>query len=273
MKPDTSFSNLMDRIYEKYHRREFIGYDPVGFLHFYPEKEDREIAALVAASLAFGRVEQIHRNVKTVLSWMQPGPRVWIESFERSTLEQIHFKHRFVSKEDLLDLIEGIQIVIHRWGSLENCFKKAWEKSDNDILKAVAIFRLSLMQNGGFRCQMLLPDPGHKSPCKRWMLFLRWMVRHDEIDPGGWESFMSPEDLVVPVDVHMQKIARRLGFSLRRSVDWRMAIEITEALKTFDPCDPVKYDFSLTRWSMDGFPEPENETRATGDSKIQATYF
>jgi uncharacterized protein (TIGR02757 family) len=254
-----SLGKLIDLVYEKYHRREFIGYDPVGFLQYYPRLEDREIVAFVAAVLAFGRVEQIHQKVKTVLSWMGTNPRAWIESLEKSALEQVQFKHRFVAKEDLLDLFNGIQKVLYRWGSLESCFREAWVKSKGDLLEAVAILRLNLMNNGGLRCQMLLPDPAQKSPCKRWMLFLRWMVRHDEIDPGGWESFISPKNLVVPVDVHMQKIAQRLGFSSRRSVDWRMAREITEVLKAFDPIDPVKYDFSLTRWSMDGFPEPEDE--------------
>jgi len=101
---------------------------------------------------------------------------------------------------------------------------------------------------------MFLPDPAKKSPCKRWMLFLRWMVRCDEIDPGGW-TCLAPKDLIVPVDVHMERVASKLEFSSHRSIGWRLAVEITESLKRIDPEDPVKYDFSLTRWSMDNFPD------------------
>lgn len=246
---------LVNLVYSRYHHKKFIGYDPVGFLQFYPQKEDREIVALVGALLAFGRVEQIHEKVGRVISWMKPCPRLWIENFERSILDGIRFSHRFVDIEDLITLFRGLKSVLKRWHSLELCFNEAWDKSGRDMIKALYIFREMLSDGFKVKCQMFLPDPAKKSTCKRWLLFLRWMVRKDEIDPGGWNSSISPKDLIVPVDVHMSKVAKRLGFSNRKTADWRMAVEITSSLRYLDPLDPVKYDFSLTRWSMEGFPD------------------
>ncbi|MEJ5301093.1 MAG: TIGR02757 family protein [Thermodesulforhabdaceae bacterium] len=248
---------LIPRVYRVYHHREFIGFDPVGFLQLYANKEDREIVALVAALLAFGRVEQIHQKVGKILELMVPSPRIWVERFKSSKWQHINFCHRFVKRNDLFGLFEGMKNIINVWGSLEACFGECWTKSESNLSKAVSLFRAILIgNNGGLKNHMLLPDPSKKSPCKRWMLFLRWMVRCDEIDPGGWKC-PAPKDLIVPVDVHMERVARRLELSKHRTIDWVMAVEITETLKLLDPEDPVKYDFSLTRWSMDGFPELE----------------
>ncbi|MCX7823288.1 MAG: TIGR02757 family protein [Syntrophobacterales bacterium] len=245
---------LLDLVYHRYHHRHFVGHDPVGFLYSYPQKNDREVVALIAALLAFGRVEQIHEKVRQVLSWMGSSPRKWLEEFNGSRLEGVGFHHRFVKMEDMFTLFEGLKNLLIKWGSLESFFREAWERSGRDLLKTLYALRSAIVCNGRLRSSMFLPDPSKGSSCKRWMLFLRWMVRQDEIDPGGWHV-IDPKDLVVPVDVHMGKVAHRLRFSLRKTVDWRMAIEITDSLRQFDPYDPVRYDFSLTRWSMERFPE------------------
>lgn len=251
---DRNIFTLIELVYRRYHRREFIGHDPVGFLEVYPRKEDREIVGLIAAMLAFGRVEQIHKKVKELLSLMGREPRSWVENFHRSEFNDIQFRHRFVKIEDITLLFERLRAVVGRWYDLETCFKEAWSKSGRDMLKALGIFRAVLVCDSKFRSQMFLPDPSKGSSCKRWMLFLRWMVRKDEIDPGGWNSSIGPEDLIVPLDVHMVRVSRMLGFSKRKTIDWHKAVEITNSLKRFNPNDPVKYDFSLTRWSMEGFP-------------------
>jgi len=247
--------DIVNRVYHVYHRREFIGFDPVGLLEPYTEKEDREIVALIAALLAFGRVEQINEKVRKVLNLMHPSPREWIEYFDPEKWQHIDFYHRFVKWDDLLIIFAGIKKILDRWGSLETCFEELWKKSEYNLHKTIGSFRATLIENNGYlKSPMFLPDPAKKSPCKRWMLFLRWMVRRDEIDPGGWMC-LAPKYLIVPVDVHMERVASKLELSSCRSISWRLAVEITESLKQLDPEDPVKYDFSLTRWSMDNFPD------------------
>jgi uncharacterized protein (TIGR02757 family) len=77
-------------------------------------------------------------------------------------------------------------------------------------------------------------------------MFLRWMVRNDKkgVDFGIWKSISSSQ-LICPVDVHVARVARKLGLITRKQTDWQTAIELTEALCKLDKNDPVKYDFAL----------------------------
>ena len=77
-------------------------------------------------------------------------------------------------------------------------------------------------------------------------MFLRWMVRKDAIDPGGWDQ-ISPSKLIVPIDTHMHQVGLKLGFTKRKQANLTTALEVTSAFSKFSPDDPVKYDFSLTR--------------------------
>ncbi|MCJ7774009.1 MAG: DUF2400 domain-containing protein, partial [Desulfobacterales bacterium] len=95
----------------------------------------------------------------------------------------------------------------------------------------------------------LVAHPQKGSACKRMNLFLRWMVRQDAVDPGGWDD-VSPSKLVIPLDTHMYRIGLRLGFTTRKQMDMHTAIEITKGFQKVIPDDPVKYDFSLTRFGI-----------------------
>jgi uncharacterized protein (TIGR02757 family) len=94
-----------------------------------------------------------------------------------------------------------------------------------------------------------IPNPERKSACKRWHLYLRWMVRRDEVDPGGWDS-ISPSKLLIPLDTHMFRLGRRLGWISHKAPDQKAAVEFTRAFQVISPKDPVRYDFSLTRWGI-----------------------
>lgn len=89
-------------------------------------------------------------------------------------------------------------------------------------------------------------SPLQKSTCKRLNMFLRWMVRKDNtgVDFGIWNT-LKPADLICPCDVHVDRVARKLGLIERKQTDWRTAVELTAHLLRFDPLDPVKYDFAL----------------------------
>jgi len=94
-----------------------------------------------------------------------------------------------------------------------------------------------------------VPDPSKNSALKRLNLFLRWMVRTDEVDPGGWTR-VSPSKLIVPLDVHMHRNARRLGLTQRNQADMKTAEEISAAFAKYCKEDPVKYDFCITRFGI-----------------------
>lgn len=248
---------LIESVYQKYHHPDYIGDDPVRFLHIYLDPLDREVVALLAALMAYGRVEQIRAKTTYVLSLLDQSPWAFLK---KGNLEPIApalmgFRHRFMSGDMLLGLFENMVSIIKQWGSLGRCFRECWENSGREILQAVSIYRSHL--SGRFeKWGMILPDPFRGSACKRWFLFLRWMVRSDEIDPGGW-GFIPKSTLMVPLDVHLHRVALKFGFTTRKSANLRTVYEITEALRIFDPYDPVRYDFSLTRWSMAGFPPLE----------------
>jgi uncharacterized protein (TIGR02757 family) len=98
---------------------------------------------------------------------------------------------------------------------------------------------------GGF----FFPRPSAGSACKRLNLFLRWMVRSDALDPGGWTR-VRPAQLIVPLDTHVVRVGRCLRLTSRATPGWAMAREITGSLRAVDPDDPVKYDFAICHLGM-----------------------
>ncbi len=240
----------LDDIYNKFNGHKFISPDPLEFLYHYSNIPDREIVGLIASSLAYGRVEQICISVSTVLKRM-PSPSEFLTSTSPETLVNLFsgFKHRFTNGEELSAMIIGVKRIIENHGSLESCFMNGLSKDDETILPALEKFVCSLKESADSRISHLLPSPKDKSACKRLNLFLKWMVRCDNVDPGGWRHIPANK-LIAPVDVHIHRICRNLGITKRKTANLRTAIEITNAFKQIAPDDPVKYDFALTRLVM-----------------------
>lgn len=242
-----SLPSHLDDLYACYNRREFVHPDPVEFLYDYHEVRDREIAALIASSLAYGNVKQILRSVGAVLRHM-PSPGAFLERESGASLKKIFsgFRHRFTPGTQFAGMLYGIKRLIETYDSLETCFREGYSESDETILPALAIFVERLKAEAGCGMKYLLPDVKKGSACKRLNLFLRWMVRGDEVDPGGWKGIPAAK-LIIPLDTHMHRLSRSLGFTRRRQADMRTALEVTRAFREFSPEDPVKYDFALTR--------------------------
>ncbi len=242
-----SIKPSLEQIYRKYNRRKYVSPDPLQFLYGYSDVRDREIVALIASSLAYGRVAQILKSVEKVLNEMGPSPCDFLVGVKSRRLEKVYagFKHRFTTDEELVSMLLGIGRVIGEYGSLNECFVSGLSRSDDNILPALQKFVDEVGSDGKY----LLPSPSRGSACKRLNLFLRWMVRKDAVDPGGWKG-VSKGKLIVPLDTHMARIGQMLGFTSRKSADMKMAREITDAFGEFAPRDPVKYDFSLTRFGI-----------------------
>lgn len=243
--------SVFEKLYTKYNKKEFVHPDPIEFLYSYQELVDREIVALLASTLAYGRVGQILKSVKIVLNELGMYPHQYLKRASSCELQRNFkdFKHRFTTSQDLCALFIGIQNVLKKYDSLGGCFDFFYHKSQFDILVALAEFQKELLDSYEVSGAQLLPLPFRGSACKRLHLFLRWMVRCDEVDPGGW-NFVEPSKLIIPLDVHMHRIGRKLSFTKRKSADLKTAQEITEGFRKINTSDPVKYDFVLTRFGI-----------------------
>ncbi len=158
------------------------------------------------------------------------------------------FKYRFYPSASLVDFLLGIKKTVLHFGSLENCFLSGscGKKTPQDsLLSGLESLVRSIGEETG-TTRSVLPDPGKGSAVKRLNMYVRWMIRSDEIDPGTWKS-LSSAILVIPLDTHIMQISHILGFTRRTQADMKTALEITEALRTFDKTDPVRFDFSLSR--------------------------
>ena len=240
--------NLLEKVYKKYNRKEFVHPDPIEFLYRYDDLCDREIVALIASSLAYGRVAQILKSASNVLSKMTKSPHAFLKTTsENNICEQFTgFQHRFTTCSDIAQLLIAIKRVIAEHDSLEQCFMSGYKDDHANILSALTSFIRKLSGNNNIK---LLAPPEKGSACKRLNLFLRWMVRKDEVDPGGW-NHVSPSKLIVPLDTHMHRISLELGLTKRKHANLKTALEITDAFKKFSSDDPVKYDFVLTRFGI-----------------------
>ena len=242
----------LEQLYRKYNRREFVHPDPVEFLYRYENPDDREIVAFVASSLAYGRVAQIHKSVARALDRMIPSPSIFLR---KASYEEIHrtfenYKHRVTTGRKFACMLFGLKQIIERYGSLQACFVAGLDNHDT-VLPALAAFTAELTACSDDRLCHLVPCPTNQSACKRLHLFLRWIVRRDDIDPGGWES-VSAAKLIVPVDIHMHRVCLSLGLTERQQANMRTALEITEAFRKIVPEDPVRYDFVMTRLAIQG---------------------
>ena len=238
----------LEHLYRQYNHRRFVHPDPLEFLYHYQDLGDREIVAFVAASLAYGRVSQILKSVSRVLTRMTPTPYRFLKRASQNTIVQTFsdFRHRFADGRELSAMLFGIKEILSIHGSLNACFVSHWNDRDDTVLEALSAFAETLMTASGKPLGHLVPSPQKGSACKRLHLFLRWMVREDNVDPGGWDN-VPVAKLIVPVDTHMHRICRSMGLTSRKQATGATALEITDYFKTISPKDPVKYDFSLTR--------------------------
>ena len=240
--------DVLEDLYRRLNRRRYVHPDPLEFLYRYECPRDREIAALVASCLAYGRVKQILRSISAVLDEMGPRPARYLVGAGPVRLRRAFagFRHRFATGQHLAALLLAARKLTDAYGSLGDCFAAAVTSQDQTVLPALKAFAAQLRAAADDGCGHLLPDPDRGSACKRLNLMLRWLVRQDEVDPGGW-SGVPQAKLIVPLDVHMFRTARALGATGRNAADIRTALEVTAAFRQISPDDPVRYDFALTR--------------------------
>lgn len=235
-----------DMLYDDYNNKASSN-DPVWILHGLNEA-DAEIFGFILSCYTYGNITQINRFAGNILKVTGKNVYEFTANFSKHKAKKYFdgFNYRFNTDYDLIYLFENIKNVINTYGNLKNLFLSGLKSDDVNIINALHNF-VSLINSNTAHSRTysyLIPSPENNSTCKRLNLFLRWMVRKDNIDLGIW-SEAGKEKLIMPVDVHIYRVSRELNLVNRKSCDLKYALELTEALKSFDSADPVKYDFAL----------------------------
>jgi uncharacterized protein (TIGR02757 family) len=252
----------LDRLYTSFNYPE-SAFDPIQVVRRYEQLDDREVVAFVAAALAFGRVTSVVASIEAVCRVLGSSPAAFVRGFDpRRDGDPLRpLVHRWVRGADFVALLWMLRRMIEEHGSLERCFAHGNDPAMTDVGPGIQAF-CSYARALDFRPAYgrvpktpgvfhFLARPSTGSACKRLNLFLRWMVRQDGVDPGGWTT-VPRRQLVVPLDTHTIRTGRCLRLTRRASPGWKMAADITAALRQCDPDDPVRYDFALCHLSMMG---------------------
>lgn len=246
--------SFLDSKVIQYNRPEFIKNDPVVIPHLFTNKQDIEIMGFWAATLAWGQRVTIINKCRELITLMDGAPYDFIINHEEPDLKKLlQFKHRTFNDIDTLYFIAFFRYHYQNHDSLESAFLPPnplkWEQEGVEpIEKYLNHFRQYFFSLPDFphRTQKHVSSPSQKSTCKRLNMFLRWMVRKDDcgVDFGIWNQ-IKPAELIMPCDLHVDRVARKLNLITRKQTDWQTAIKLTQRLREFDPIDPVKYDFAL----------------------------
>lgn len=245
----TNFESIKFFLEQKfflYNQPRFIENDPIFIPHQYSKKQDIEIMGFFASIFAWGQRATIINKAKELGQRMDNSPYDFIRNHSEEDLKKLlGFKHRTFNDTDLLYSIEFLKNHYASSDTLENAFFPTEGMSVKDGLNHFRHYFFSLPEAPS-RTGKHIPCPDKKSACKRLNMYLRWMVRKDDcgVDFGIWKK-ISPSQLICPLDLHVERAARKLGLLTREKPDWQAAEELTQNLRLFDPQDPVKYDFAL----------------------------
>lgn len=259
--PMMELRQFLNPLYEKYHRPEYLKSDPLEFPHRFQDPLDQEAVALISALLAYGKVAQIRRSIEDIL-WRiqnhQVSPSEFVQSLQKpqgkikAQKVMTGFVHRFNVGADVVLLLEMLARSWKEYGSLGAHFRRYHQTDARDFTDAlnelIEDWKNWAGPRGRTSFSYFLTAPQDGSCCKRWCMFLRWMGRKsDSLDLGLWSDFLRSDQLVIPLDTHTGRISQYLGLTTRKTLNWKAALEVTQALKSCDPLDPVKYDFALCR--------------------------
>jgi uncharacterized protein (TIGR02757 family) len=244
----------MDHLYNENNTGVFIIFDPVQFPHRYKSGPDREIAAFLAAGIAWGRRDLILKSAEKMFALMGSSPYAFVMEGDYRKLRKGREKgcsiHRTFFEEDLFYFCRGLKACYAKYGALENLFASAV-----DIWEGISLFRETMASGNsspGKRpvYSKHIANPAAGSACKRLHLALRWLVRREgPVDLGQWKK-ISPASLFIPLDLHVGRTARYLGLLQRKTNDRKAVVSLTEKLRCICPEDPVKYDLALFGYSL-----------------------
>ena len=241
----TSTQHTLDKILQDLNHQDFIEHDPISIPKRFKSKEDIEISAFFAATLAWGQRKTIINNTNKIMQWMGEEPYRFIVQHSANDLNIFEkFVHRTFNATDVLYFIEVLKRWYEKGQSLEDYF------TGNTMKDIIAHFHLAFFDNDfvSNRTKKHIANPAKNSSAKRLNMYLRWMVRDKDIDFGLWKSIPTSE-LKCPLDVHVQRAAFHFNLLTRTQQDWKAVEELSDNLLLLDPVDPIKYDLALFKWS------------------------
>ncbi len=238
--------SFLDEKVLKYNQPFFIETDPIQVPINFSGKENIEIAAFLTATIAWGNRLSIIKNATKLMALMDNQPHdfvVNVSDYELNRFE--HFVHRTFNGIDCVYFVRSLKNIYQNHNGLQSVFESGLRK-DNTVKSALIEFHNVFFEIGGGRSRKHVSNVEKGASAKRLNMFLRWMVRNDKsnVDFGLW-SGIPQSALMLPLDIHTGNVARKLGLLQRKSNDWQAVEEVTQALRTFDPTDPIKYDFAL----------------------------
>lgn len=238
---------LLEELHDRFNREEFIEADPISVPHSFSRKEDREIAGLLASTIAWGNRKAIVSSAHRMMRYMDNAPYDFVVNSSEGELDTLSsYVHRTFNGEDFKDFVRGMRHIINKWGSIGDFFECRYQTT-GDLRRVLSEFRRefhAVEHNPHSEKHISSIDKG--AACKRLCMYLRWMVREDNrgVDFGLWRR-IPMSALYMPLDVHTGRVGRSLGLLSRKQSDWRAVEELTESLRAFDGDDPVRYDYSL----------------------------
>ena len=244
-----AIKDFLDEKVIQYNQPGFITLDPISIPHRFSKKQDIEISGFFAAILAWGQRKTIINKCLELFTLMDNAPHDFLLHHREEDLKSLlNFKHRTFNEVDTLYFVHFLSWYYRRFESLEDAFligQTGQTDSMESILTRFHEYFFSL-PDAPSRTKKHIATPVRKAACKRINMYLRWMVRDDDmgVDFGLWKR-IKPAQLICPCDLHVDRVGRKLGLITRKQTDWQTALELTERLREFDPVDPVKYDFAL----------------------------
>jgi uncharacterized protein (TIGR02757 family) len=253
-------SERLETLYLDYNRVDSAS-DPVHTVRPFTDPADREVAGFCAGALAFGRVASVLNSIDVLFGLIGPRPAQFVRTFqpEHASPEMRAMVHRWIRGDDLIALLWILRQMLEQSGSIEQFFLDGFNADDEDVGPALESFSTRALALDVRRAYgrkpprpgvcYFFPRPSAGSACKRLNLYLRWMSRSDEVDLGVWTR-LPPSKLIVPLDTHVIRLGRCLRLTKYTSPGWRMAADITASLRTLNPRDPARFDFSLCHVGM-----------------------
>lgn len=242
----TDLKEFLDEKVLKYNNPKFIELDPIQIPHLYSEKNDIEIAGFLTATISWGNRVSILKSAKRMMEIMGNSPFDFIINHKVKHLEKLEgLVHRTFNAFDFTYFITALKHIYTAGNGLEDIFNQY--QTDTSLQPAIHCLKRDFFALPHLpRTLKHLPDPLKGSAAKRINMYLRWMIRKDNrgVDFGLWNE-ISPSKLSCPLDVHTGAVARKLGLLERKQNDSVAVQELDMSLRSFDPHDPVKYDYAL----------------------------
>lgn len=235
----------LEELTKKYETKDFIKDDPIQFPHRFKDAKDIEIAAFLASLFAYGNRKVFIKKLEELFKIMNNKPLEYVLNFNPKTLKG--FNYRFAKDIDIIEVFHILNKLYKEDSGLKDLFAYGWglNNSISTMLQIVTDYFYSTVQHDvGQGFYHLIPNPKNGGAVKRMNMFLRWMVRKGPVDLGLW-NFIPTSELLIPIDVHVARISRKMGLLSRNSNDFKAVLELSKNLKIFDPKDPIKFDFAM----------------------------